>query len=291
LRPRLLVLLSALLFSTAGAAIKACGLTAWQVIAARCALGVLVLLALLPETRARWRASTLAIGAVYALQMILFVSATKLTSAANAIFLQSTAPLYLLVLGPWVLHEPVRRRDVLVMAALGIGLATILVGEVPQTEIAANPGLGNAFAATTGLLWALTVTGIRWTARSTAGAGTALVAGNVIACLACLPLALPIRGATPADWDMVVFLGVVQVGLAYVCLCVGMRDVPALETSLLMLIEPVLNPVWTWLVHGERVGGASLAGGAIVLAATAARAVADARRAPVAPPHRAEVDR
>jgi drug/metabolite transporter (DMT)-like permease len=95
--------------------------------------------------------------------------------------------------------------------------------------------------------------------------GTALLAGNVLVVLIGLPLALPIALATPTDWAIVVFLGTVQIGLAYGLMSVGMREVPALEASLLMLLEPVLNPVWTWLVHGERVGPATIAGGAIVI--------------------------
>ncbi len=105
----------ALLFSTGGAAIKGTDLTNWQVACLRSAVATLALVALLPEAR-RWPsravlAKTLAVGAGYAGTMVMFVAANKLTTAANAIFLQATAPLYLLALGPWLLKEPVRRRD------------------------------------------------------------------------------------------------------------------------------------------------------------------------------------
>jgi len=93
-----------------------------------------------------------------------------------------------------------------------------------------------------------------------------------------LPFGWPIVGASTADWAIVAFLGVFQIGLAYALLGTAMREVPALEASLLMLLEPVLNPVWTWLVHGERVGAASLVGGTIVLMATVAKTAVDTRR-------------
>jgi drug/metabolite transporter (DMT)-like permease len=102
-------------------------------------------------------------------------------------------------------------------------------------------------------------------------------AGNAIAFLVCLPFAFPFSGGGAADWGIVAFLGVVQIGLAYLCLTTGVRTVPALEGVLLLLLEPVLNPLWAWLAHGERPGAWSLAGAAVILGATAVHAVTQAR--------------
>jgi drug/metabolite transporter (DMT)-like permease len=275
-RARLYLLATAILFSTGGAAVKACGLGSWQVAGLRSAIAVAALLIAVPSTRARWTLPVLVVGGSQALTMISFVTATKLTSAANAIFLQSTAPLYVVLLAPILLREPVRRSDVAFLAAFVVGLGTIFLGDRSPTATAPNPALGNWIAAASGVAWAFTVIGFRWTARDPASFGAALLAGNVIVALVALPLGWPITGATPADWAIVAFLGVVQIGLAYALLSIGMREVPALEASLLMLLEPVLNPLWTWIVHGERVGPASLVGGGIVLAATAARTWANA---------------
>ena len=99
----------------------------------------------------------------------------------------------------------------------------------------------------------------------------AVVAGNAIACLIALPWSLPLPRADPTAWGAVVYLGVVQIGFAYVCLTNAMRHLPALEISLLLLVEPVLNPVWTWIVHSERPGNWTIAGGAVILGATALR--------------------
>ena len=104
------VLAAALLFSTGGAAIKACSLTGWQVAGFRSGVAAVALWLLVPGARRQWNWRTLLAGIFYAATLILFVTANKLTTSANAIFLQSTAPLYLLLLGPLVLREPVRRE-------------------------------------------------------------------------------------------------------------------------------------------------------------------------------------
>jgi len=96
-----------------------------------------------------------------------------------------------------------------------------------------------------------------------------VVAGNLLVFAVCLPMALPVARFAAVDVAAISYLGVVQIGLAYVCMTRAMREVPALEASLLMLVEPVLNPVWAWLVHGERPSEWALAGGALILAATA----------------------
>jgi drug/metabolite transporter (DMT)-like permease len=276
-RARLALLLTALLFSTGGAAVKACGLTSWQVASFRSAFAVAALLVAVPSTRTRWTAPVWFVGASQAATMILFVSSTKLTTAANAIFLQSTAPLYVLVLAPLVLREPVRRTDVVFLVVFLAGLCTIFFGDAPASATAPNPALGNVLAVASGVTWALTIVGFRWTAREGTSFGATLLAGNVIVTLVGLPMALPVVGSTATDWAIVGFLGVFQIALSYAFLMIGMREVPALEASLLMLLEPALNPVWAWLVHGEVVGAAALAGGAIIVATTAVKAIADAR--------------
>jgi drug/metabolite transporter (DMT)-like permease len=275
LRARLFLLLTAVLFSTGGAAVKACTIGTWQVAGLRSAFAIVALLIAVPSTRARWTAPVLLVGASQAATMLLFVSSTKLTTAANAIFLQSTAPLYVLLLAPVLLREPVSRTDLYFVAAFLGGLAIIFVGAASPTTTAPNPAVGNWLGVASGIAWASTVMGYRWAARDPSVFGAALLAGNVIVALVAIPLGWPIT-ATARDWAIVAFLGVFQISLSYAFLAIAMREVPALEASLLMLLEPVLNPVWTWLVHGERVGAASLVGGAIVLAATAARTWLDA---------------
>src|SRR4029079_120012 len=125
---RLRIVAAALLFSTGGAAIKFSSFSSWQLASFRSGIAAVAVLIVLPAARRRWDARIAAVGAIYATTMILFVSANKLTTAANTIFLQITAPLYLLLLGPWLLHESLRRRDLAFMALVGVGLALFFVG-------------------------------------------------------------------------------------------------------------------------------------------------------------------
>jgi drug/metabolite transporter (DMT)-like permease len=287
---RLLVLAVALLFSTGGAAIKSTSLSAWQVAGTRSAIAALAVLVLLPAAR-RWPGwRGWAVGAAYAATMIAFVVSTKLTTAANAIFLQATAPLYLVLLGPWLLREPVRRRDLGFFLLTAIGLALFFIGTPLSTAIATDPKLGNWIAAASGLTYALTIGGFRWLARGAAqggaggigGVGTnaapqAVLAGNVLAAAICLPLALPLARPSATDWMILGYLGVFQIALAYVWLTRAAPHVPALEVSLLLLVEPVLNPFWTWLVHGERPGMWAVLGGALILLSALVQAVVTRR--------------
>jgi DME family drug/metabolite transporter len=284
LAARLEVLAAAALFSSGGALIKAIHFAGWQVASFRSTVAAVALFLLLPEVRRRPPLRVLAIGLAYASTMILFVLSNKTTTSASAIYLQSTAPLYVLLLSPWLLHERIRARDVAFMAALALGLGLFFVGFDPVSATAPNPRLGNVLALASGVTWALTIMGLRHLGRGGESWGPASAFwGNVFAALGCLPMALPVRSSRPTDWLLVTVLGVFQIALAYVFLLRGLKNVGAFEASLLLLLEPVLNPVWAWMVHGERPGNWSLAGGAMILLSTVIKSWVDAR-APVLTP-------
>jgi len=265
---RIRVLAAALIFSIGGAGIKACHLTSWQVTSFRSGIAALTLLALLPEGRRGWSWRSALVGVAYAATVTLFVLANKLTTSANSIFLQSTAPLYILLLSPWLLREKIGARDVLVMAIVALGMSFLFGGTERRYATAPDPVHGNTLAALAGLCWALTLMGLRWLGRHHGSAVPAAVIGNLMAFFIGLPFALPVAAARPLDWAILGGLGAVQVGVAYVFLTEGMRYVPALEASILLLLEPVLNPVWSWLIHGEKPKAWSLVGGAIILTGT-----------------------
>ena len=280
MRARLLVLAAAVLFSTGGAAIKATSLTAWQVASFRSGIAALAVLVMLRGARRRPDGATWLVGVVYAATLVFFVFANKQTTAANAIYLQGTAPLYIMLAAPFLLREPVSRADIAFMCALGLGLGAFFIGQEPARQTAPNPALGNMAALASGLTWAFTVMGLRWLGRRSedpTATQPSLVAGNILACVFTLGLALPVAHISMHDMAILGFLGVFQIGLAYVCLVAGIRGVPALEASLLLLLEPVLSPIWAWLVHGEAPGHWALVGGAIIMAATTARTAWDAR--------------
>jgi drug/metabolite transporter (DMT)-like permease len=269
-RNRLLLVSAALLFSTGGAAIKAATLTGWQVASFRSGLAAVVLLAALPGARRRWRWSMLPVAAAYAATLILFVLANRLTTSANAIFLQATAPLYVLLLGPFLLKEPIRRADLFYILAVGAGLALFFAGRDAVAATAPDPPRGNLLALASGVTFALMLAGLRWHGRR-GGEDTGIAtvaAGNLIAFAAALPMALPLHAFAVRDAAVIVYLGAAQVGLAYWCLTRAIRHVPAFEATTMLQLEPAMNPVWTWLAYGERPTPWALAGGAVIVSAT-----------------------
>src|SRR5436853_4827656 len=141
------IIAAAILFSSGGAAIKSCGFGAWQLAACRAALAMLTILVLLPESRRGWSWRTVVVGFAYAATTLLYVQANKHTTAASAIFLQSTSPLFILLLAPWLLGEHATRRDIAQMAVMGARMALFLLGMDRPSATAPNPALGNALAA------------------------------------------------------------------------------------------------------------------------------------------------
>lgn len=272
--PRLQIILAALLMSTSGAAIKACdSFSNWQVACFRAAMAAIVFLIVIPGVVRSFNIRTAAIGFAYAGASVLFVLATKLTTAANAIFLQSTSPITIVLLSTWLLKEPLRKRDALFMIALAAGLSLFFFGSNQPSGNAPDPLRGNLLALASGLFWAVTVTGLRWLSHSGKGGenlgAAAVTFGCLIACTITLPMALPIQKSHVADWLTVIYLGIFGVALVFILLSRAMRQVTAIEAGLILLLEPALNPLWAWIIQGENPGIAALAGGSIILTATA----------------------
>jgi drug/metabolite transporter (DMT)-like permease len=280
-------MLAAVLFSTGGAAIKLVGVGGWQVTAFRALVAFTTLLVLIPESRRgwTWRTSLVAVG--YAATTICYVLSNTLTTAANAIFIQNTYPVFILACAPWLLREPVTRRDLAQLAAMVVGMSLFFSAVSAPSRTAPQPLLGNVVALGTAVAWGATVMGYRWLAVRHGGGRAAVAAaavqGNLLACIVALAVALPLERGTPGDWLTIGYLGAVQLGLPYLFLTRAIPHVTALQASLLLLVEPVLNPVWAWLVHGERPGAAIILGAAAGRAwwdsaQRAARAAPDAHR-------------
>lgn len=266
---------AALLFSTGGLGIKLCTLGPWQVAGLRAAVAALALALLAPAARRGWSWRTLLVALPFAATIILFTLANRATTAANAIFLQDTAPLYVLLLAPLLLGERITRRDGLFIALMAAGLLLLYLGTPAGMATAPDPVRGNMLATLAGFTWALTLLGLRWLALDAEAAGTAVLrgalAGNLLAALVAAPLALPLGGVTLADGVLVLYLGVVQIACAYLLLAAALPRLPAFEVSLLLLVEPVLTPVWAWWLLGEPLGILVIAGGTAILIATALR--------------------
>lgn len=273
-RNRLLVVAAAVLFSTGGVAVKAAALTGWQIASFRSGVAAAALLLLFPEARRGFAWRMAPVSGAYAATLISFVLANRLTTAANAVFLQATAPVYVLLLAPWLLQENLKRSDAAYIVAVAGGLALFFVGRQPAVATAPSPGQGNLVALASGVAYAFMLLGLRWLSRDKlrdSGMAT-VVLGNILAFLAALPMALaaPATGSAvrAGDVAVILYLGVVQVGLAYFCLTRAMRHITAFEATAVLLLEPALNPVWVWLVHGEKPGVWALSGGGLILSAT-----------------------
>lgn len=276
LRSRLYLLAAAALWSTAGAAVKLSTLSAWQIASGRSLVAALVLTLALPAGRRLPSRRGLAAAVAYAATVVLFISANKLTTSANAIFLQDTAPLYVLLLSPLLLRERISRSELAAVPVFLLGLSLFFLDQLAPGQL-----LGNAVALGSGVAFAFCILGL----RAVGDEGSAvLVWGNLIAGLGVLLPALGGPRPTPLDVGLIVFLGVFQLGLAYTLFHRGLRETPAVEASLLILLEPVLNPVWTFLFAGERPGTWALVGGTIILLATAWRTLQGAGGGNASPP-------
>jgi len=277
----LAVLAAAVLWSTGGLFIKwvsldALGLTMWRSLLA----GITTLVIARPSVVAPWKAGKLtwALAISYALTLVMFVAATKLTTAANAIFLQYTAPLYLLVLGAVFLKERASRLDLFTVAIAFGGMALFFVGRIETRDLA-----GNILAAASGLTLALMFMFLRFPSARPEQRSQSMLLGNALLVVVLLGVNAG-RGAGAAfmpswkDWLGLAFLGIIQIGLAYVLFIYGVARVQALEASLIGMLEPVLNPVWVFLFLGETPGWWAVLGGGIIVVAVSLRTFAVERR-------------
>ncbi len=214
-----------------------------------------------------------AIGVIltYAFTVNLFVIANKSTTAANAILLQSTAPVWVILFGALIERRWPRAADIFAVGGALVGLLLVLAERVGPAG-----GRGNAVALASGLCFGLMMIAMR-RARATPLLHT-LALGNLAAVLLALPWVWPDFTLTGEQLFYLVLLGAGQLGVGYVLLTVAIRRLPALEVALFALLEPVLNPVWVFLARGERPGVMAMTGGAIVVLVIAFHALATARR-------------
>jgi DME family drug/metabolite transporter len=263
---RLLIAGAALLWSTGGLAIKLAPLPALGVVFWRSLLSAVFMIIVFRPSRERWMRASLPTVVVYAAMILSFVSATKMTTAANAIFLQYSGPLYVLVFAPFLLKEPFRRADAVAVLVALFGMSLFFVGRLERGALA-----GNLMGVLSGVFFGGTILFLRRDA--TRDAIPSVLAGNLLAAAVALPFAWGRLGLDAKGLALVLFLGIVQMGVSYILFLKGLTAVPAAEASLLGMLEPMFNPLWAFLGLGERPAPWALLGGAIVLIAVAARAL------------------
>lgn len=212
---------------------------------------------------------------LYAALLLLFVLATKETTAANAIFLQYTAPVYLLIFEPLFYKEEFRRRDLIVVVACVAGMSLFFVGKLRPQDVS-----GNLLALASGLCFACYFLLLRHSTSRAVNRASSVIYGNLLLVLIAAPVGLKaLPHMTSHDALSVIYLGVVQIGLAYTLFTVAMaRGVRSLDAGIVGYVEPVLNPLWVFLILGERPSEWALLGGAIIVAAVVCHTLVEARR-------------
>lgn len=266
-----LLLLAALCWSFGGVLLKSVNWPPLAVAGGRAVVATVFLL-LVCGRNLRFTWSPLQIGAAvaYAGCTVLFAAANKLTTAANAILLQYTAPVWVALLGAWLLGERAYQADWLTILAAFVGMGIFLFDGLRLHDLA-----GIIVSIASGVCFGVMILLLR--KQKDGSPIESIILGNALGFLIGLPA---MWSAPPLDQRGIVsllLLGVVQLGLAYLFYARALKHVTALEAVLIPIIEPILNPLWVLFFIGEKPSPLALGGGTIVVGAVTWRAVASLR--------------
>lgn len=263
------LVITAVLWSSGGLLIKSLPLSPLTISGMRSAIAAVVMILWLRKPKPTWSAAQWGSIVSYAATVILFVVATKLTTAANAIFLQYTAPIWVGLFSWFVAKERPSRIDTLAVIVVMAGMSVFFLERVDS-----GSALGNLIAILSGVAFA----GVALFMRAQRGVSTteSILLGNVLTAVLCIPFLQPF----PLDGTIllqILALGVLQLGVSYILYSWAMRHVTALEAILITTLEPILNPIWVALFYGETPSDVAILGGLIVVGAVVARNFAHAR--------------
>lgn len=257
------LVISALLWSVGGVLIK---WVKWHPIAIagmRSAIAALFLWAIVRRPKFDWSLAQVGGGVAYAVTVLLYVTAVKLTTAANAILLQYTAPIWVALFGAWFLKERPAWFDWVSVIMSLIGMALFF-----REGLARQSVLGDALAALSGVTIAWITLFLR---KQKAGSPIeSVLLGNMLAALISLPFWFT-SWPDVRSWMGLIVLGLFQLGLSWTLYAVAVKHVTALEAVLVSMLEPILNPIWVALLIGEVPTLWAVAGGALVVGIVIAR--------------------
>jgi drug/metabolite transporter (DMT)-like permease len=265
------LLLAALCWSIGGLLIKWIEWPPLAVAGGRGLIAAAFLFLLQRNLRFTWSPVQLGAALAYAACTFSFVAATKLTTAANAILLQYTAPVWVALLSASLLGERATRADWLAIGVAFAGMALFFADSVQLSGM-----LGNGIAVFCGISFAVMALLMR--KQKDGSAVESIILGNLIAGVIGLPFILQAPSLDIGGWVALATLGVVQLGVSYALYARAIKHVTALEAVLIPVVEPILNPVWVMLFIGEKPGPLALCGGVLVLAAVTWRAILSIRR-------------
>jgi drug/metabolite transporter (DMT)-like permease len=262
--PALLLIFAAILWSMGGLFIKLISISGPAIAGFRCLLGALFLLIFIKRRNFNFSFAQI-LGAVsVAIGTILFVLATKLTTAANAILLQYTSPVYIAIFGAIFLKERVSIRDIIMMFCIGAGMVLFFFDKLSPGNL-----MGNILALISGMNMAVCALSLR--KQKDGSPLESVFLGLSLAALVCVPFMMQAR-PTSSDWLIMGASGVIQLASPYILYSIAIKKLQVLNASLIATLEPVLNPIWVFLMIGERPGNWALAGGLIVISTVIWRA-------------------
>jgi drug/metabolite transporter (DMT)-like permease len=270
------LVLAAILWSSSGLLVKVISWGPLSILSARSMGATLVFLLYLRKLDWHWTKLEV-LGAVsYVAAQLLFITATKLTTAANAIFLQYTAPLYIGILSYWWLKERPTRADWIAMGFIFLGLLLFFGDKLQPTGL-----IGNIVAIVSGVALAMMTLSLR--AQKSKAPAQAILLGNLIGIVVGLPWLVQEK-FTPADLGIITYLGLFQIGLSFVLYTIAIKRVRALESTLIITLEPILSPVWVFLFLHEVPGPWAIVGCLVVAVAVTVAAIRGARAGEEEPP-------
>jgi drug/metabolite transporter, DME family len=259
------VFAAAILWSTGGMFIKLITLNAMELSFFRCVFAAIVFAVIFRKDVLYVNGMAIINSVFYAGVLILFVMATKTTTAANAIFLQYTAPIYILIFEPLINKTQFQKINLITIIICFTGMILFFMGELSPGHLE-----GNILALLSGIAFAAFMIGMR--KNKAEYQFSSIFYGNVLVAFICIPFILDIQSLTFSDCWMVAFLGVFQIGIAYAIFSYGLKRVFAIEASLIGMIEPVLNPVWVFFGYGETPSFMAIVGGIIIITTISFRA-------------------
>ncbi len=264
----LAVFVTAILWSSGGLLIKLISLNAMQLSFFRCLIAAIVFAIIFRKRLLVVNGFTFLNAGFYAAVLTTFVIATKTTTAANAIFLQSTAPIYVLIFEPIINKTKLEKINAITIAICFLGMIFFFLGELSPGHL-----IGNIVALFAGLCFAAFFLGMR--KNGSEYQQSSIFYGNILVSLICIPFLFDMKPLSFNDLWMVTFLGVFQIALAYALFSYGLKRILAVEASIISMFEPVLNPVWVLIGYGEVPSFYAMIGGAIIIITILTRTIID----------------
>lgn len=272
-RALMYIAFAATLWSTSGLFIKLIDLNPLAIAGLRSAIAAIFMLLLMRgRLQFNWSFPQISGALAYALTMILFVSATKMTTAANAILLQYTAPVFTALLGAWFLKEKVTRFDWIIIGTVIGGMFLFFFDRLSLIGV-----WGNIMAVGSGITLSYFIMCMRM--QKNASPIETVILGNLTTMLICVPFYFQ-QSPTFIEWSILFYMGILQIGLSFVIFSTAIKFVAALDSILIQTLDPLLNPIWVFLVIGEAPGRWAIVGGIIVLTAVTLRNIYTSSKAP-----------